>query len=812
MANPDDMKVGVLADLNDIEQQGVRAGEAFKKGFGQGFGPGGVGGALLGSGMAPTQGPSPSPSDSVSGLLDKILQTLQTGFGRMLEAAGGGLGGGAATGGTFFSGGYNFEADKKQAVPPPPPKEGGGGGGMGGVLGAANAFPQQSYANMYNSGFYGSNVAQFAASATSNIPLVGQFMGVVSNTMQQRDSALRDLLGVFRGGGVAAWKNFHNSMSGAGQADLQSQSMDFMKQYGVDRSEAGQLNMIASKAGRAGDSGAWNNLIRLQGLYGMGQQGGDLMGTLQRGGADKNAMGGDQNLFANVLATAIGTNLDRGRWGEAFEAISKAAGRIQTGNIDTQGVFGMMNFVGSMGARFRGNSQASESMVGMLQGMQGGSGGQYGNLAALQAAGLGQPGVSFTDAWMKVQRGAAAGGVGLREVLKQHESLPVVQEYLKAGDKDPKLESKLSTAVYVLSRLLPAYKPTDIEALLRAMRSSDYKTGRIFDGAGKNDVFRMSQALEKGTIPQKERELVASEINDKMQWSEDAIGSGAQQFPNQPESRANVDAAVDADMKSGNISPSMMQQYGDFAGVQQMPGDLSTGPSMTSAKFLEEHVKGPGGKYGAQRPDTDFHPGLDVMPTKPGQSIHSPCDGTVIQVIDGTTAKAGAPGKGIVIKADPSHGSYLLGIFHIDPKSLKVKNGSTVKKGQVLGRFLVKGFRKGVADHAHISVQKGARWKTPSKENTYAPEEQLNVEDIVNPGGKPAGEGAAGEAGGTGAAAGAGDAGAGASGPTSMMMPSSSPSGLDVNIYVHDRRISVTQEASKKVRRGDPNRNYGNRG
>lgn len=811
MANPDDMKVGVLADLADIEQQGVRAGEAFQKGFskGAGFGPGGIGGAILGNGMAPTQGPSQAPGDSVAGILEKILQSLDTGFGRLLEAAGGGLGGGAATSptGTFFKGQYDYEADKAQAqARQQQQSQGGGGGGfnMGGVLGAANMFPQQSYANMYNSGFYSTNVAQFAASATSSIPILGQFLGVVSNTMQQRDSALRDLLGVFRGGGKNAWGILHNEMTGDGSAGPSSLGgVEMMKQFGVDRSEAVQLMMMAS---RAGQSSNFEDLVPLQGLYGMGQQGAGLMGTLNRGGG--NQLGSTQTLFANVLATAIGQQLDRGRWGEAFESISKAAGRIQTGNVDTQGVFGMMNFIGTMGSRFKGDTQASSEMVGMLQGMQGGQGGAFGNLAALQAAGLGQPGVSFTDAWMRVQRGAAEGGVGLRDVLKQYERLPVVQRYLASGG-----EGDLNTAVFVLSRLLPQYKPTDIEALLRSMRTSGYQTGEAF-GTRPGTVAAMKNALRFGTIPEKERDLIGGEINDRMQWSEAAIGSANQDFTSAdnpgglPETMQDLERGgalrsgpsvqmIDAPVDQGPIGGAGMEGYGEQRSYWPMgPGDKQ-----------ESGYKPGWRKVRSSDPFGGRHMARDIIigSGRAGERVYSPVDGVWL---------TNTPAPSNPRNSNEGYVALMLGDNGYRYKFVELvfdgslRKGSRIRQGQFIGTTAT-GAGGNSVPQLHLEAWGRGKGGKPTPIDPYTTFD-ATARDIMR--GAQQGPG--------------GDAGPAPefldtdkkgnmvpANPDTYLrdIPSGSTSmnGVDVNIYVYDGRVSVQKSASRTKKAGDPNRLYG---
>jgi hypothetical protein len=451
-----------------------------------------------------------------------------------------------------------------------------------------------------------------------------------------------------------------------------------------------------------------------------------------------------------------------------------------TGNADTAGAFGLANFVGSMGDRFKGGSAAGASASDMLQGMQGGGGGAVGNLFALQAAGLGQSGVSYADAWMRVQRGSAAGGVGLRDVLKQFERLPVVQAYLASGR-----ETDLNTAVLILSRLLPQYKPTDIEALLRTMTSKGYKTGAVFDGPGKHNLLRMSDALTKGTLPTKEGELIASEINNNAEWSTEAIGASSQHFSNMPETQGTIDdAAISGAAATGNAGLSVMQQYGDIAGVQSYGGG-GGGGSRTSADFMNKNVNPGRGFTGPT--SAGGHPGVDIN-VMPGQEVRSSVEGVVTHVKRGHGIEIG---YNCFIRETGTNIEFRF--FHMDPrkKPHSIIRGARVSHGTLLGYGAPqKMFKNGMQVHTHVGAFPGGG------NNPIDPTGVTNLQEVISPSGESQPS-----SGVTSPSAAGGNGG-----------PSAMNNSVDVNVYVYDGRISVQKVASKSKKAGDANRMYGNKG
>lgn len=571
MANGDNPKVQVDVDLEGAYRQGQQWGENFNRGVNNKMGEGGIGGQVLGSGLS-SLGPGSGLSIAVT--LNNILTALENGFGNLVAAVGGGAS--AAPPG----------ASARTGAPPPPADGGGGGsGGMpsgGGFGGRALATIDRSLpaiANMVQTEFHRTGVYQALNAAFGDIPIVGKLFGIGADYSQASDEFLNTSLNVFRAGGRDSRAGFRN------MGDFK-EGQTFLKRHGVTMQEAGNLYQAAASYG----SDAADPLITLQGRYGLGDKGRDLMSAYVQGGAEPDVKfkkgENEWKNFGDVLAVALATNLDRGRWGEAFTAMTAAARRISTGDIDKQGLVEMETFIGKMGSRFQGASTAHMGMQETLMGMQGGAGGGLAEIYALKAAGLGQPGVSYWEAKHRVNLGAAKGGVGLNDLIKQYKSNPLVAKYMATGS-----ERDLNIAYQIIAGMEPQFKPMDIREALRAMR--------VQGGA-----FAPGDRLRAGM----ERQLHGT-------WEGTAFG-GTDFMPSQEKDAS--DARVNASFKGVDFTTRMDRDEnysgrsgGGIGGIENLDEANQQGLLRTGADV--EFVKGDGGMegYGDER---------QVWPRKPGDS------------------------------------------------------------------------------------------------------------------------------------------------------------------------------------------------
>ena len=769
-----DMKMGITFDMNLAEQEGQRVGEAIMRGAQRSMGPL-LGGAMLGNGMPTTQGPS-SNEKSISGILEKILQTLDLGFGRMIETAGGGItGGGTATG------------KPGPGQPQTPPGQGGGGGGgqggvnWGGIAGAVGRFPIGSAIEAVRKDFRDTSALALAQDLIGGIPggqILSGAIGYAQNVASRRDQFLSQRMDAFRFSGEGGREHYQNLIQAP-------ESQDIMKRFGLGRDDTFQLFKSASAYGDRSEEGT-KRLMRLQGHYGLGQQGAGLMGAMVQGGSSAMT---DQKLFAETLAVAIGTNLDRGRWGEAFSAMTKAAGRVQTGVVDKEQLLQTQMFVGNMGAQYKGDTASSNRASGMLADMQGGGGGPLGNIMALRAAGLGTvPGMTYQDAWMAVQRGAnAVGGVQLASLVKQYANLPSVKAYLASpGSGDQRL---LNRAVFVLSQLMPNYKAVDIEAMLKSMRNGVF-------GPSDKATKAMEGQLNHGGMPSQE---VDEFWKRKDSGGMDSLqGSGVGGIGQAGEFRRTPGVIDDAEtLRQGGTFAKPTQSEEDAASgasIKQIPGAGVGLASEGSSKFLstgygfKEHMR----QWGQGGVDSRQAPGTPVFAWR---------DGKVTEVGEG---EAGSKNYAYYVKMLDNQ-NMVFAQHHMDPKRKPpwIVIGARVRAGKTLLGYVAGAPRKGKGSNwiPHIHLSAGAKGEID-------PETRGGDMDAVLGDQKARDDVKRNDAGPNGGYKPGDDMtepppDRSGSGPVSMR--GGSRSGTDVNIYVYDGRVSVSKSASKRKAKGPPN-------
>lgn len=699
----DDIKLQVGLDLDALKISAERGagllGQAFQNAMSSI-----MNGQTLGSGLPPQQAaPGTGHADQMLSALEGIQQILQAGFSALVQAGGGGGGGGGSSGGAGNGRMPSPNIPTPPGATPPPYKTPDHEVAVRNAAGIANMFPQQAWANAYQGGFHGTDNAQFAAQATSSIPIIGQFMNMVAGTLSDRDQFLMQSLNMFRSGGKQPWANFRNmSTSDSGH--------QLMYNTGLDINEIGGLMRQQSSYGRSG--GALQGLAGLEGRLGMGSQGVGWMQALMHGG-ERDVTGAAKNsdielrVFGEVIAGAIASNLDRGRWGEAFTALTKAAQRISSGNIDREALQATESFVNQLGGRFLGDTSAHSSLVGTLQGMQGGQGGGLANILALQAGGLGQDG--YFSAQARVDLGAAEGGVSLTMLLERYKSLPFVRRYLQTGT-----ESDLNRAYILLSRMMPQFKATDIKEALRSMRIA------MPHGLANEDIYSGMQQVANTNLPLNEFQLRQSQIKKGSEWSEAAIGT------------TNVGALNGVDNASDNerlkntfrntqgevVDPSSRTTIGgvrDGAIDDPDHGYENYGDSVNyvpdpSSKNRPGWVDG----YRPPKPGEAHHHMARDIAMPPGSRVYSPVNGTWLT--DGNGSWASRSHTDGHVGELLSDNGVLFRFVHIASFNSALKRNTKVKVGTFIGTTADLG--KGKTSHLHLEAYKGGR---------------VNMKNVVDP-------------------------------------------------------------------------------
>jgi hypothetical protein len=786
----DDVKIGLSADLSTAQRDGEAYMDAFLKGVKSRTSANPFTPMTLGNGMQTTGGPS--TQDPIAAVLSKILSTLQMGFAQGLPGAPGAAGAGAAPPG----------GAAKPAYAPYTPPAGRFGSNEDGTIdwkrigGAVNRTPMQQIANTYQGGGYQTDVAGLASNVAGNIPIFGpalkQFGEMITGTLKQRDGALEQSLDMFRSGGKQAWGNFRNMMTGGPNDTGQAANHRMMYWSGLSHGEVGSLMKQQNSYGRTG--GAMEGLAGLQGFYGLGSQGASYMTSLVHGGdfvgRKDTAKGQDveKRAFAEVMAVAIGTQLDRGRWGEAFTAMTRAASSVTTGDVDRHALLARQQFIGQMGDRFKGDTASAQTMNNVMSGLQGGQGGGVANIFALQTA-FQQGAGSYGEASMMVARGQAKGGIDLKLQLQRFAKMPLVADYLNSPIDSSKA---LGDASLYLSMMLPGYKRSDIEALLRGMRKEG--GGARFPEPISVDTTRVMEAQLSMNgpggqrLPERESDLIRSQIDKGDMWNENAIGPTrvsdlGRSVENQDEADYRV-SGLDAAQPSNQGARLREVGTNNYNGSIEQRGASSSG-DMTSPDFMKKYTRA-GGRFGATGADRkNPHGGVDLELGSQA-SVYSPVDGTVRASRIGTGQEVGF---GVTIVADDT--GYEHGVFHLDPKTVGpgIKSGARVRKGQFLGKlFKGKAFTSGVPNHTHYQVKdKDGQVMDPGKVQDMSDLQKASPDQpVMTPAAAPQ----------NGAPT--------TQGPVMSPTASAGGGGVDVNVYVYDGRISVQRVAANRRQHGAP--------
>jgi len=811
----DDIQLQVGIDLDALKQSAERGATVLGQAF-QGAMSSALSGHTLGSGMAPSQlPPGQAPAQQMLTALSHIQQTLQQGFVALIAAvANGGGGGVGGPSGAPGSGSPPRGPNGQFVSPNAPQRQETWGQSMMAGLRFADQFPMSSFANMIQTDFHRTGVYQFLNQALGSIPVVGKLFGLGAEYAQASDEYMKQSLDVFRSGGRDARRNFR------GVAE-QEAGHKFLQQVGITLPEYANMQISASSYG----SYAADPLAAIQGRYGLADKGADLMRTLVQGGGtvDKNGVNDikfkagetEWRTFADVLAVAIGTNLDRGRWGEAFTALSAAARRITSGNIDKEGLLATETFVGNMGARFQGDSAAHMSMVATLQGLQGGQGGGLAQIMALQAGGL-SGGGGYFDAQARVDLGAAAGGVGLEDVLKRYTNLGFVRAYMVSGT-----EADLNRAYILLSRMLPGYKPTDIKEMLRALRVQGGVSGptealRSMMGRNIGSPMALQGDKEASFLPKQEGEVIGSAVSgsykgadatDRIDVDENygaSRGGGIGGIENREEGRAQggfrTQPPVETVIDIGDINVPIPRNYGD-EGYGQKRDAWPTGPGEQS----------PPGYLPGWRPSRPTDPNgarhmardIVVGSGQAGEKVYAPVDGTWLTQTP-VLAIAGSPDEGYV--------GEMLGDNKVTYRFVHINFDATLKKGlrvtqgQCIGTVAKN--NKNSKPHLHLEARKNV----DGKPAVVDPMSTMNggERDIMTGIKRPAAPGQASPPSGeTHDDAVQGQGGRTSSTPSAPISRNDRGDRMDVHIFVHDTRVSV---ARRIVPGGAPGQNFNKKG
>lgn len=765
----DDVKLTLGIDVEALQRSASAATNVLTQAFEKG-----IGANVLGNGLPVMQGPLPQQDskNTLRGVIDaleRIDRTLIVGFnsiaggvytGAVGEGAGGGRGGGGGAPGT-------------PGLAPPTPKTG-VPGGMFGVAshvltgaGDLAAALMPSAMRMWMGGFYGTDIMGFVHNLVSQVPVAGRLLGAVTGpfhqVMQQNDEFKNLQYETFRDSGGDAMDSLTNLWV---DDDYRKQ---FVNRYGFSRSETAQLVGSASRRG-LGQGGGLEAVLNMQGQLGLGQETAETLGGFRRAGAQ----GKETEVLATAIGVAVATGLERGRWGEMLSMWQRAAQSSVDTDIAWKELASQQQFIGSLGARFRGDTPAAQSMD---QALRQAASNTQSPLALVAAMGL--TGGDFFAATARMARAAEQPDTELEgRIVDQLMGTPGVRSWLTMPDGPAadaaidRIAGHAATFGHGLSQLkivsilkgrkaaggAAAFKPIAPEAV-------DIARQQVTGGAALPDTAlgpRRSQA-------EAQRPSGISSIQGT-----GTLGPGA---PDQL--RQGVDAR---DWRNLPPAPTAFGSHPPGGSGPDAPGFSpmgSGGPSVAG----EPAVRSGYGQYlsqgfGNKISGRAAHPGVDLA-FPPGTAVTCPVDGVVEYVNrNGTGLEVGA-----AVHVRATDGT-LWKLYHIDPATFpaSLRVGQRIVRGAPLGRTFSFEYWKGpggqkVRTHLHVG-HVGANG---------SPIDPLGAGG-VDPGSLTGGAGGA-------SPASSGGAGSGAGGPTNVV--------VDVRMHVtHDpsgRPVVRTRSATPVV-------------
>jgi murein DD-endopeptidase MepM/ murein hydrolase activator NlpD len=202
--------------------------------------------------------------------------------------------------------------------------------------------------------------------------------------------------------------------------------------YGLNDEETAQLIRGLGKGTGNIKGGQLHTMMRLQGLMGLGSEGIGLLSGLERAGVDTSKQ--EIDAIGAAIGVAAATGLERGRLGESFQAMTKAAQSIVHGQADLKSIAETQAFIGLMGPQYKGDTAAHGVAESALKTLAGGQGSGFSDFMSLRAAGFGK-GLSYSEATLKRARGLdAAGGVTSDDIVKQWADQPYFRTRWKDGN------------------------------------------------------------------------------------------------------------------------------------------------------------------------------------------------------------------------------------------------------------------------------------------------------------------------------------------------------------------------------------------
>ena len=174
------------------------------------------------------------------------------------------------------------------------------------------------------------------------------------------------------------------------------------------------------------------DLMKLQGVMGLGTEGISLFGAKERAGASKQSL----DVVGAAIGIAMSAQLERGRFGEVFNNLTKMTQSVIHGQADMKALVTGEAFINLLGEQYKGETGAHAAAQQTLQQLASGQGSGLAGYMSLKAAGFGS-GRSYFEAKTAQARGlGAVGGISEETIVRTYADMPMYKSMWQSGKKD----------------------------------------------------------------------------------------------------------------------------------------------------------------------------------------------------------------------------------------------------------------------------------------------------------------------------------------------------------------------------------------
>lgn len=596
-----------------------------------------------------------------------------------------------------------------------------------------------SWLNVANRGWGGTEIAGALSDTISAIPVLGRIMGGFTSALDSIKGAgdLQDRwrmasYQVWRHGGEQARASFQNDWFGQGNG------VDGMLRYGITREDSARLTMNAARS----FGGTPSVEYAVEGRYGLGDELIGMRGALRRSG-HQSSRGGEQE-FAESIGIALSTNLERGRWGEIISNLTRVAANVSYGAVDFKSAVAIETLIGQLGKQYQGQTPQADAMRGALGQISTGAGGGLATVLATQQA-LTATGGDYAAAQMMIEAGVGSDrGLTDSQLKELIRNAPIAREFF-AGRMDAR------KAAYLLHvtvwRNIPINRLYDL--LVGMAAGAGVRTGAdnatILDDTYNGDRPTVDQRPLNKTIGGERPHVrdvagVGFDVQGPVNSLENRNGgSGPVTVPSQlqlppvgpafPQSRMTPPApppptptVPSSSSRPAHLDPGLWEHYGpDIRGAAtttQMSGYASRAQFNASDPFVDSWAEAEGqwatkpahGLYDDRDHDASGnrlgagmhrrHGSRDIfMP--PGSPVRAPLDGVWVRSGDLNDVKASFGFYGEMRGSD----SILYRFLHLEAKPTFAA-GAQIRAGQVIG-YTAKHKVGRSPSHLHLEAWQG---------------------------------------------------------------------------------------------------------